>query len=61
MKIDPEKVVQYGPPAVQALGKLANACIKHWKGAPREVQVELGNACALLNKVVTEESEDGNG
>lgn len=56
--IDPNKVVEYGPPAVQQLGKLAGACLKHWPGAPPEVRLEVGNAVAILNKVMIDEQHE---
>jgi hypothetical protein len=57
--IDPKKVVQFGPPAVQQLAKLANECMKYWKDAPLTVKMALGDSVALLNKVVQQENDDG--
>jgi hypothetical protein len=58
LTIDPSKVVEYGPPAVQQLARLTNAAMKHWKDAPQQVRIELGNAVALLNKVISSEEKD---
>lgn len=60
LTIDPKKVVEYGPPAVQQLGKLASACMKAWQDAPAEVRLEVGNAVALLNHVMITGDNDGN-
>lgn len=56
--IDPSKVLQYGPLSVQQLAKLTQASMRHWKDAPQAVRLELGNAVALLNKVITDTGDD---
>lgn len=61
--IDPSKVVEYQGQILAQLGKLVGASMRHWQAAPAEVRDELGNACALMNKLVRNEqheTESGN-
>lgn len=56
--IDPVKVISLQGPILAQLGKLVNASMKHWKDAPADVKLELGNACALMNKLVCSNAVD---
>lgn len=53
--IDPVKVVELQGATLTQLARLVNACMKGWKSAPSAVKIELGNACTLMNQLVTNE------
>jgi hypothetical protein len=57
--IDPVKVLELQGPILAQLGKLVDACMRSWKNAPVAVKIELGDACALMNKLVKQENDDG--